>query len=138
MDKEELIDAYEDWLRQFRWKLFANLTFRRPPSISKANRIFLTWIDAMRSKDGASDFRWVRITERGAFGDNLHFHSLIGGLRNGCKWPWILLWDELAGDSLILYFRPSLGGIRYMLKGVDPNRDFDFEADFGIHGGVQK
>jgi hypothetical protein len=138
MTKAELIDAYEDWLLQYHWHLFATLTFRTSASISKANRLFLRWIKEMRDADGDNDFRWARVTEYGAFGDNLHFHALIGGLRDGCKWPWVLRWDELAGDSWISYYIACGGGIRYMLKGANPDRDFDFDADFGEVNEVQK
>jgi hypothetical protein len=112
MNKSELIDAYESWLLQYRWNLFATLTFRTSPSLSKAKRLFLNWINEMRDADSAHDFRWARVTERGAFGDHLHFHVLIGGLRDGCKWPWVLLWQDLAGDCWISYFRPSGGAVR--------------------------
>ncbi len=83
----------------------------------------------MKREDGADYFRWVRVTERGSFGDNLHFHVLIGGLRDRSKWPWILRWEELAGDCIISYYRPFAGGIRYMLKTASPDRDFEIEIE---------
>jgi hypothetical protein len=129
MTRDDLIGAYESWLSEHRWGLFATLTFRGFPSAAKADRIFRQWISEMRLQDGRSDFRWVRVTERGACGDNLHFHVLIGGLHDGSKWPWLLRWDELAGNADIFYYRHHAAGIRYMLKEVHPDRDFEIEIE---------
>ncbi len=129
MNRDELIGAYESWLNQFHWSLYCTLTFRSAPSSSKADRIFRQWISEMKEEDGRDDFRWVRITEHGACGDNLHFHAVIGGLHNGSKWPWMLRWDELAGSADIFYYRPYAGGIPYMLKTVHPNRDFEIDFE---------
>lgn len=129
MTKDQLISAYEDWLSQRRWSLFGTLTFRGSPSSSRADRIFRRWISEMRQNDGTASFRWVRVTECGAFGDNLHFHILVGGLRNGSKWPWLLRWNELAGSADIFYYHPYAGGIRYMLKTAHPDRDFEIEME---------
>jgi hypothetical protein len=129
MNRAELIDAYESWLNQFHWSLYCTLTFRGNPSNSKADRIFRQWTDEMRDQDGGDNFRWVRITEHGAFADNLHFHAVIGGLREGSKWPWILRWDELAGSADIFDYRPYAGGLAYMLKTAHPDRDFEIEFE---------
>jgi hypothetical protein len=129
MKREELIDAYESWLKHFRWSLYATLTFRGTPSSSKAGRIFRQWISEMKEVDGRDDFRWFCVTEHGAFGDNLHFHAVVGGLHDGSKWPWMLRWDELAGSADIFYFNPYGGGIAYMLKTAHPNRDIEIEFE---------
>lgn len=129
MTKEQLIDAYADWLSEQRWGLFGTLTFRGSPSPSRADRIFRRWISEMKESDGTNRFRWVRVTEYGAFGDNLHFHILVGGLRDGSKWPWLLRWGELAGSADIFYYVPYAGGLRYMLKTARPDRDFEIEIE---------
>lgn len=129
MNKNNLIDAYEDWLAKQHWSLFGTLTFRSSPSTSRADRIFRQWITEMEKEDGTDGFRWVRVTEHGAADDNLHFHILVGGLRSGSKYPWILRWNELAGDCLISYFHPYAGGLRYMLKTASADRDFEIEIE---------
>lgn len=129
MNRDELIGAYESWLSKQHWSLIGTLTFRGYPSASKADRIFRQWISEVREQDGARDFRWVRVTEHGACGDNLHFHVLIGGLRDGSKWPWLLRWDEVAGSADIFYYCPHAGGIRYLLKTASPERDFEIEIE---------
>ncbi len=130
MKRQQLVDAYDEWISRYKWDLFGSLTFRCPPSASKADRIFHRWISEMELQDGTEDLRWVRVAERGAYGDHLHYHVLIGGLRHGSKWPWLLRWLELAGDCSISYYRPYAGGIRYMLKEVRPGCDFEIDFDF--------
>ena len=137
MTKDELIFAYDKWLSARRWNWFATLTFRGSPSLNKADRLFRVWISEIRQREGTRTFSWVRVTERGANSDNVHFHALVGGLNNPCKWDWILRWNELAGESAIFYYQPFRGGIRYMLKEARPNRDFDIEIEIAPCGGPQ-
>jgi hypothetical protein len=150
MTRDELIAAYADWLGQYHWTLFATLTFRGFPSPSRADRTFRRWTSEMKQEDGKDDFRWVRVTQHGACGDNLHYHVLIGGLRDVCRWHWMCRWDELAGDSMLTFYRhdycrhddgtlPSLpkiehldrptGAIPYMVREADPNKDFEIEFE---------
>jgi hypothetical protein len=128
--KQELIEAYEEWFCKYHWIFFGALTFRESPSPSRADRIFKRWIAEMQQNDGTKDFRWVRVTEHGAFGDNLHFHVLIGGLTNDAEWwPWVRRWDALAGDAVLSYYCKNAGGIPYMLKTALPGRDFEIDFD---------
>jgi len=137
MNRQELIDAYSDWLAGFKWCWFGTLTFRRSDiPFSIADHTFKDWIREIETGDGADDFRWFRVTERGAYGCNLHFHILIGGLRNGTKLPWILRWNEMAGDALITYYFRSGNATRYIVKTAHPDRDF--EIDFNLSSTTSK
>jgi hypothetical protein len=129
MNRKDVIDGYEEWLKRFRWSLFGVLTFRRLLPSSRAKRLFHQWIDEMRRADGAADFRWVCVTERGSFGDYLHFHILIGGLRVGSKWPWLFRWNEMAGECWLSYYHSRDGGLRYMLKKARPGHDFEIDME---------
>jgi hypothetical protein len=130
MNKRHLINGYAEWLSRYHWIWFGTLTFRRPDiKFWVANECFWKWIVEIENAEGTDDFHWVRVTERGAFGDNLHFHVLVGGLKNPSKWPWLLRWQELAGDADIFYYIPSLGGLRYILKTADPKTDFEIQYD---------
>jgi len=130
MTKAELVAAYSDWLSRYNWCWFATLTFRGYPPLSKAHRCFRRWITEIEKQDGDPDFRWVRVTERGAYGANIHFHVLVGGLRCGSKFPWILRWEQLAGHAWITYFVRCRGGAGYVVKTACPGRDF--EIDFKL------
>jgi len=131
MKKLELINAYEGWFARYKWNLFGTLTFRRRDiPYWMADRTFWTWIIEIDNADGRDDFRWVRVTERGAFDDNLHFHVLVGGLKNGSKWPWLVRWQELAGDAVLsYYFLRSRTAIRYLVKTARPDCDFEIKYD---------
>jgi hypothetical protein len=129
MTKEELIHAYADWLQKYNWTWFCTLTFKGAPPLKRADRLFRVWISEIKQSEGTKKFSWVRVTERGAFGDNIHFHALIGGLRDASKWRWMFRWEELAGEANILYYVPKLGGVQYMLKEARPGCDFDIEIE---------
>jgi len=126
----ELIESYKEWLSQYRWIWFGTLTFSGYPSLRKATRIFDKFINEIREKHGTRDFRWIRVTEHGADGNNLHFHVLIGGLhlQSGDRYMAMLRWQELAGESLITSFASHRNGIYYILKTLRPG--VDFEIDF--------
>lgn len=131
MTSKQLIDGYAGWLSRFKWNWFGTLTFRVPDlPLWRANRAFKEWISEIEDTDGSHTFRWFRVTERGAYGNNLHFHVLVGGLKNGSKWPWIVRWNELAGDALITYYFRSGGATKYIVKTARPDRDF--EIDFAL------
>jgi hypothetical protein len=147
MTREELIEGYAAFLHGYGWSIFGTLTFDSRPPSSVANNIFRRWIDEVdegcpsvnlpwRSiyKKATGDLRWVRVTETGKFGDHLHYHVLLGGLRNSSKYPLVLLWEDLAGDAVLSYYKPQQHGIRYMLKTVEPGRDFkiDFQLPAGF------
>jgi len=132
LTKDQLIGAYAGWLEERTWNWFCTLTFRGFPSVKKADDLFRIWISEVRQKVGTAAFRWVRVTERGANQDNVHFHALVGGLRDATKWDWVLRWDDLAGTADIFYYRPNAGGIEYMLKTAEPNRDFEIEFEFPL------
>jgi hypothetical protein len=131
MTRDELISGYVEWLSRFKWVWFGTLTFRRPDlPVGKAKQIFKKWISEIKADDGADDFHWFRVTERGAFGDHLHFHVLVGGLQNGSRLPWVVRWNELAGDASLTYYFRSGGASRYIVKTARPDRDF--EIDFHL------
>jgi len=129
-DHKQLIEGYVEWLSEYRWCWFATLTFREP-SISRwrATKLCEKWIGELHKADGAEDFHWFRTMELGANRDHLHFHVLIGGLNNGSKWPWVLRWNEIAGDCLISY-APSGRAIDYLLKEFRPDSSDECHCDF--------
>jgi hypothetical protein len=102
ISKEQLIQGYADWFSQFAWDWFATLTFRGYPSRKSAQEKFEWWIAQLRRKGGGRNFRFVQVAERGASGNNVHFHLLIGGLkRNSYPGTWERKWNELAGEAEI-------------------------------------
>jgi hypothetical protein len=127
---ETLKHEYDDWLRLFTWAWYATLKIRSGiPSERRAKRMFAQWISDLRRSEGTKNFRYFRVMEKGGSGQNLHFHVLIGGLRDGSRLKhWESQWNELGGDALIGKFDPDKNGILYMLKEMDDdgNLDIDF------------
>lgn len=135
--KSELIDAYESWFLSFTWSIWGTLTFRGSPSTARAIKLFDAWINEVKKHDGGKHFRWVRVTEKGAFGDNVHFHILLGGLRDASKYPLMFSWEEIAGTADLYYFDPCRRGVGYMFKSAEPGKDF--AVDFHLpHRGERR
>ena len=129
MTRSELIDGYYEWLSYFKWNWFGTLTFRGYPPIGKARRCFDSWIDELEHKYGRTDFRWFRVTERGATDANIHFHVLIGGLRPcaGSRYFAMFRWQQLAGGANITSFIPHQNAIFYILKTLHPAKEPEIE-----------
>jgi hypothetical protein len=125
--RERTIQAYARWLEEFRWDLYATLKITSgAPSDSRAKKLLQQFMSELEEKEGGSRFRYFAVLERGFTGDNLHFHVLIGGLRNRCKF-WEREWNERGGNALITPYDPTQKGILYMLKNIDDNGDLDVE-----------
>jgi hypothetical protein len=131
MTRDELEDSYATWLAQRSWDWFATLTFRGYPPLAKANRLFKVWICELKEANGSPQFATFRVKEGGSSGENIHFHVLVGGLRDRSeRLRWIRRWWQLAGDARISYFRKHQNGIRYILKTLNLEEDFDITLDF--------
>lgn len=124
---EQAIQEYRRWLDGYRWSWFGTLKVTSGfPSDRRAQKMFLTWISQLEKTEGSTDFRWVRVLERGRRGTNRHFHVLIGGLRNR-RTEWAEKWNSIGGDALITAYDPDREGILYMLKTMDENGDLDLD-----------
>jgi len=126
--RRRLVESYAEFLKRWRWDWFATLTFRGVRSSATAKTLFNRWIADVENLDGESDFRWVRVTEKGPAGTTPHFHVLVGGLktardRGRCE----RRWSDLAGDARVEQFDPEQDGILYMLKTLQPHKDFDID-----------
>jgi hypothetical protein len=124
--REQLIEEYADWFSEYSWNWFGTVTFPGYPSRTIAIRKFDEWIAEIKRRDGTKSFRYVRVLERGAYEDNIHFHFLIGGLERRANWyQWRCRWQETNGAAVISNYDPKRGGIRYLLKSLLPDRDLD-------------
>jgi hypothetical protein len=127
--REESIQEYRRWLERFQWDWFGTLKVTSGiPSERRAREMFDAWISRLRQAEGTGDFRWFRVLERGADGGNLHFHMLIGGLKNR-EDRWAQKWNDLGGNAVITPYDPEQDGVPYLLKGMDDdgNLNCDFE-----------
>ena len=126
----QLIEAYATWWKKWDWDWFGALTFPGYPGRNSAIRKFERWIDEIEREQGAGDFRYVRVIETGAYDDNIHIHILVGGLKRQARlFPAIgrERWEKIAGAAAITRFDPEKGGVYYLLKTLDPAREFDVD-----------
>lgn len=129
----ELIEGYAGWWKGWSWDWFVTLTYAGFPWRSTALRKFQKWIADLQKEQGTSEFRFVRVIETGAFGNNVHVHLLVGGLKEKARlFPgeWRDRWEKIAGRAAIVRFDPEKGGVYYVLKTLDPARDFDVDFYF--------
>jgi hypothetical protein len=124
--KVELTEAYAEWLARYEWDWFVTLKFNGNPSRHRADKLFRAWVSEIELSN-QHPIRWARVAERGAFGDHLHFHVLVGGLRKKLYNPWKRRWLELGRGIDLREYSPDLKGIFYILKSADPEADFDID-----------
>lgn len=125
MNREELIDGWEEFLEQFHWNWIGTMSFRqRQISVSGANRNFLRFIEQVKEEEGATDFHWFRVTERGAWGRCLCVHFLVGGLREGETIYWLATLESLSGKCRLDYCYPVTPALRDIVKESNPRSDF--------------
>jgi hypothetical protein len=124
MHQEQWREELSDWLAGFPWMWFCTLTFRPGLSPAQARWRLRTWMDALQSDLGTSEFQWLAVPEHGRTGLAFHFHALVAGLRDRRarqRVEWMRRWFKIGGDARIDAYNAAAGGIRYILKGVGPN-----------------
>lgn len=127
--RERSIQSYREWLEKFSWNWMGTLKLTSGiPSKLRAEKLFTNWITNLNREEGGDDFRWFRVLERGAGGNNLHFHVLVGGLRNR-RSLWTRKWNDLGGDALITPFDAGKKGVLYLLKSVGNDGDLDSDCN---------
>jgi hypothetical protein len=112
------------------WDWFATLTSRGYPSRTQVLRRFNRWITELEKEQGTDQFKFVRVIETGACRNNVHIHLLVGGLKKQAQlFPgeWRDRWEEISGRAAIVRYDPERAGVFYMLKMLDPARDFDID-----------
>ena len=123
LDKDTWREEFTHWLEGFPWKWFCALTFRPGFSEAQARWRLRRWCDELRKALGTRDFEWIAVPERGRTRNDFHFHVLVAGLR---RWhakerlEWMRRWWKLAGDGRIDVYKPGIGGVPYVLKGLAP------------------
>jgi len=124
MDTQEWRDEMSVWLEGFPWKWFCSLTFRPGLTESQARWRLRTWADELRAALGNENFEWIGVPETGITGEDFHFHVLIGGLNDWHapeRLEFMRRWNKIASDARVDVYDPSLLGVRYILKYLEPN-----------------
>jgi hypothetical protein len=127
--RDGVIESYLRLLANYKWDWIVTLKpTRGAPSIRRGRQLLNAWLAALRRAEGAEDFKYFWVLERGEEDAEICFYLLIGGLRNRV-WVWGQKWEDRAGDATIMPFDPNSNDILSMLKSTTRNRDIIFDYD---------
>jgi hypothetical protein len=130
MNRDEWRDEFTIWLEGFPWLWFCTLTFRPGLSPAAARWRLRKWFETLQGELGTAAFQWVAIPERGRTGLDFHYHALVAGLcerHAPHRMEWMRRWQKIGGDARIDTYRPTAGGVSYILKQARPEDMDDFE-----------
>jgi hypothetical protein len=130
--KEDLRDAWAEFLSPFHWDWLGTFTFRNgqvhPETADKLFRLFISKANRMlygprwaKKNRGVS---WARGLERQRRG-TIHYHSLISGVGELRRLTYMDLWDKLAGFARIEKPRNQDRVLMYITKYVVKGGEID-------------
>jgi hypothetical protein len=123
MDKQEWQKEMVEWLESFQWLWFCTLTFRPGLSEPQAKWRLEQWLGELKEALGTDQFQWVSVAEWGKTRADLHYHVLVRGLREwqaAQRVDFMKRWNRGCGNARIDPYRPGVGGVRYILKTIEP------------------
>lgn len=115
--QRQLREAWGQFLSQFPWDWFVNLTFRGEVPTFRAYRIvdkFLRDLEAAASVP----IHWFRADEYGTRFGKFHMHLLIGNVAHLRRLYWMDEWNRRAGYARILPFDSGKGAVFYVAKYI--------------------
>lgn len=115
--RRQLREAWGQFLSQFPWDWFVNLTFRDEIQTFRAYRILERFL---RDLEAAAEvpIYWFRADEYGARLGRFHMHLLIGNTAHLRRLYWMDEWNRRAGYARILPFDGSKGAAFYIAKYI--------------------
>jgi hypothetical protein len=141
---------------QERWTFFCTLTFAGVvPAPALAFALQRRWLDAVADRvlhETPESLLWLSREELGEQGGRLHFHVLIGEIRDASRvnkrtcFALMHHWEEvqrrrlgIAGMARCRVWEPDSEGVSYVLKGLDSVRDWTLRGantyELGKFGG---
>jgi hypothetical protein len=121
--RRDLLNSYDEFLRQQNVPHFFTLTSARPMSRGRMRALFLEWTDALEwlQRRALGSFRADEMKRWSGLGHPaipLHYHGLLVGAPHLSLPQADALWREIAGDADIRPYRAHEGAIRYCLKNA--------------------
>src|SRR6185437_11826954 len=116
MTCKELLREFDRWYAGMKWHWCGRLTFERKTiPLWMAERAFDKWINQWLDDDCDLSFRWLRVTEYRASGENLRFHVFFRSSRMTSKYVWMAHWKDLvSGEADIAYSFTSKGSKQFL------------------------
>lgn len=130
--RRQLLDEYAAWLAHYTWDWFGTGTFGKNVSAPVAKHAFDSFAKSIRVNVGNQDFGFVRVLEHGPRDARVHVHFLVCGIKKTKRnfpYVWAQRWRRRYGFAVIDTFDPKRGGIRYLLKSLLPDADFDIDME---------
>lgn len=115
--QRQLQEAWGQFLSQFPWDWFVNLTFRGEVLTFRAYRIVGRFLRDMEA-DAGVPIHWFRADEYGARLGRFHMHLLIGNVAHLRRLYWMDEWNRRAGYARILPFDDRKGAAFYLAKYI--------------------
>ncbi len=132
MTSKELLRDFDRRYAGAKWHWFGRLTFdRKTIPLWMANRAFDIWMREVLGDDCDLSFRWLRVTEHRAPGENLRFHVFFRSSRMTSKYVWMAYWKKvISGEADIAYSFTSKGAKQYLETAVYPDSEFEIKGDY--------
>jgi hypothetical protein len=131
VDRAGLRDAWIAFLGRWEWEWFCTFTFRdmvHPEAADKRFRLLLSEANRVlyghRWHKHGGGLRWVRALEYQKR-DVIHYHALVGGVRDLRRLTWMDRWYELAGIARIEPITTTAAVVRYVSKYVVKGGEID-------------
>jgi len=115
--QRQLREAWGQFLSQFPWDWFVNLTFRGEVPTFRAYRIVDRFLLDLEAAAGVP-IHWFRADEYGARLGKFHMHLLIGNVAHLRRLYWMDAWNRRAGYARILPFDDRRGAAFYVAKYI--------------------
>jgi hypothetical protein len=130
-NRRQLREAWGQFLGQFPWDWFVNLTFRGEVPTFRAYRIVDRFLRDLEVAAGVP-IHWFRADEYGARLGRFHMHLLIGNIAHLRRLYWMDEWNRRAGYARILPFDGSKGAVFYVAKYITKQGgDFAMSENLG-------
>lgn len=115
--QRQLREAWGQFLSQFSWDWFVNLTFRGEVPTFRAYRILDRFLRDLEAAAGVP-IHWFRADEYGERLGKFHMHLLIGNVAHLRRVYWMDDWNRRAGYARILQFDRRRGAAYYVAKYI--------------------
>jgi hypothetical protein len=130
--QRQLREAWGQFLSQFPWDWFVNLTFRDEVPTFRAYRIVGRFLRDLEANAGVP-IHWFRSDEYGARFGKFHMHLLVGNVAHPRRLYWMDEWNRRAGYARILPFDDKRGAVFYVAKYITKQGgDWEMSENFRL------
>jgi hypothetical protein len=124
-----LVEAWGDFLSNYRWSWFVTLTFREETKSFSGHRKFNAYMKLLERAAGGP-ITFFRVDELGSINGRFHIHALVGGVDHMRRLTWMDLWKKFNGYARFYPFDVRKGAAWYCAKYLrKANGDWELGGD---------